>query len=118
MSHTGFSRPVPEDARPPTEVKLMDAQVQILPDGARLSITITITPFQEKPSLELTLRDANGREISHTYIIETPDEQLKITMHLRGYVINEPIPLDIQAYYPELGVVDEQKIMVLPITPQ
>ena len=96
----------------------MDVQVEFYPDGTRLRVVMILTPFLENPSLELALSDNMGRVISHTYIIESPEEHLTITLHTRGYQFIKPAPLRINVFYPELGTVDEKEIFIDPLPRQ
>lgn len=69
---------------PPEEVQIIDFTVQVYPDGKRVKVVVTFTPFQENPSAEIEIRSPAGQILSSVDIIETMDTQTEITLHLPG----------------------------------
>ncbi|HRE49105.1 MAG TPA: hypothetical protein PLD47_15360 [Aggregatilineales bacterium] len=53
------------------------------PDGWRVKITLNVTPFQERPSLELEVWRGEDR-IAEMSIIETMHKAMEFTVHIRG----------------------------------
>jgi hypothetical protein len=97
-----------EEALPPSEVRFTELRVEPWPDGRRVRVLITLTPFQQNPSLEAVLSDALHQPLSSTSIIETADDRLVFTMHLRPAVAGVPYHLTASILYPEIGMVDER----------
>jgi hypothetical protein len=84
---------------PPAEVRLHDLQAKPYPDCQRIRIYLELTPFQQKPSLDLIVCGDHGELLASTSIIESLTRQVELTMHLR-----RPMPatqLEVQAvlYY-------------------
>ncbi len=79
-----FGQPPPPGALPPTEVRILDMHTEPWPDGRRFKVLITLTPFQQFPNLEVILLNGKAEELARTSIIETAEEKLVFTMHLRG----------------------------------
>lgn len=74
----------PEEAPvPPEEVRVRSIELKPFPDGRRLRVQLDLTPFQQRPSLEVTIFDPEGAPVAVTNIIETIDPQLEFTMHLQ-----------------------------------
>lgn len=83
MSNIDFFNP--EDApQPRDKVKIERLEAQPYPDGWRVKIVITLTPFQERPNLELNVRSQAGRVVSEMSVIETMIRHMEFTVHIRG----------------------------------
>jgi len=90
---------------PPDQVRVRRVELKPLADGRRLHVAIELTPFIDRPSLEVAVEDAAGVRVAETSIIETIDHQLAFTLHLRqppepglyalqievGYEVDEPV---------------------------
>jgi hypothetical protein len=71
---------VPREVRPRPEVTLCPI------DAAR--VEISITPFLERPSLEVALLGPGGDPVTMVSVVETDTPRLSLTLHLRS----EPEP--------------------------
>ncbi len=100
---------------PPGETHITSLTVEPYPDGRRLRVHFSITPFQTRPHIELVLRDAAGQEVITASVVEPMSWNLELTMHLRGE-INNPYTLEARLYYPE-GPEDEPRRVTLEINP-
>jgi hypothetical protein len=69
---------------PPDEVHIRQFNAQPYPDGRRVRVYLEISPFQKRPSAEISILDAEGREVANVNIIETIDPRMEMTMHLRS----------------------------------
>jgi len=76
-----------ENALPPEKVQILDLHVEPWPDGKRVRVHITLTPFQQPPDLELIIYNDQKQEVSHATVVENIDFRLVLTMHLR---VSEP----------------------------
>ena len=68
---------------PPDEVRIRQFRAEPWPDGRRIKIFLEVTPFQKRPSGEVTISDALGNIVANANIIETIDPKMELTMHLR-----------------------------------
>jgi hypothetical protein len=84
----------------PEETSISRLSAQPYPDGRRLRVNLEITPFQQRPYIEVTLNDSNGIEVASTSIVEPLSWKLEFTMHIRGEP-NNPYTLHARLYYPE-----------------
>jgi len=98
----------PDNSLPPAEVRFSELRVEPWPDGRRVRVHLTLTPFQLKPNLEAVLTDAEGHSIASTTVIETADTRMVFTMHIRTPQTAGQYQLSASISYPDLGVVDEQ----------
>ena len=84
----------------PEETTITSLSAEPYPDGRRVRVNIMVTPFQKRPTIEVTLNNANGDEVASTSIVEPLSWKLEFTLHLRGEVKN-PYTLNARLYYPD-----------------
>ncbi len=77
---------------PPREVRITAAAAEPAPDGRRVALHITLTPFLEYPNLEVVLYRPDGAEERSLTIIGTMERDLMVTLHIR-----QPQPGDYRA---------------------
>ncbi len=92
----------------PEETRITSLTAEPYPDGYRLRVNIEITPFQKRPHIEVTLSDADGKEIASSSIIEPMSWKLEFTMHIRGELRN-PYTLEAKLFYPDGPTAGPQK---------
>lgn len=99
----------PEDGLPPQEVRILALHAESWPDQSRrVRVTVDVTPFLERPNLEVTLTDENNDEVSSINIIESIDARMTFTMHIRRDESKGPYLLSAKIVYPEIGTVDQK----------
>src|SRR5258708_4374972 len=83
MSNIDFFNPgdVPQ---PRDQIKVEKLLAKPYPDGWRVRVTVDITPFQDRPSLELSIQTVAGRSVSSLSVIETMVRHMEFTVHIRG----------------------------------
>lgn len=87
---------------PPNEVRIRTFALQPYPDGRRVRVYLEITPFQKKPSAEVTLFNPTGEPAGSVSIIETIDPRLEMTMHLQGTITPGTYTAQADLFYQEL----------------
>jgi|SRR5688572_18624667 hypothetical protein len=70
--------------RPRAEVRFVDIAVRPYPDGRRMKLHFSLTPFRERPSVDMAVTNAMGDEVATLHLIEAMDDQFDFTVHLRG----------------------------------
>ncbi len=74
-----------EDIPQPAEKIKIEALTAVpYPDGWRVKVTLDVTPFQVRPSLEIRVRSQAGRVVSEMSVIETMIRHMEFTVHIRG----------------------------------
>lgn len=81
------------------DVRLEALRVEISPEGRRVAIDLEITPFIERPTVELTLTNGHGHKAGLLTIIETLDRTIQVVMHLRDQETANPYTLHAILYY-------------------
>ncbi|MFC1960223.1 hypothetical protein ACFLYO_05895 [Chloroflexota bacterium] len=73
-----------EAPQPRDEVAITALTVEPYPDGKRIRLQIQITPFLERPNLEIYAQKIDGPVVAELSVIETMTPQLDFTLHIRG----------------------------------
>ncbi len=103
----------PEDGLPPQEVRIQGLRAEPWSeDRQRYHIHLEVTPFLERPDIEVTIYNEDGEALSNISIIESIDTRMAFTMHLRGEPGNGALTLSASLTYPEIGEVDQKSVMI------
>ena len=102
----------------PSQTRLLDLRAEPDPDGKRLRVALDLTPFQQRPYIELSLTDLTGNEAASASIVEPVGWKLELTLHIRktGPTAGK-YTLTASLSYPELGEIDRRKIIIEMPTP-
>ena len=107
--------------RPRAEVRFAGVTLNPYPDGRRMKLHFTLTPFLERPSVDMAVTNAAGSEVASLHLIEAMDTAFDFTVHLRGPEPTGQHRLRLQLFYLESDepgaprqVVDEQTITFDP----
>lgn len=76
--------------RPPEEVRIASVRAMLYPDRRRVRVEVTLTPFRERPNLEIALHNGTGQIVSSASAVAVMNFRLAFTLHLRGS--DEPAP--------------------------
>jgi hypothetical protein len=87
---------------PPEEVRLRTLDASLRPDGVRVDVHLELTPFQERPNLELSLANAEGRDLASLSVVEAIDPKMDFTMHLRQPDTEGTYNLKVQVFYSDV----------------
>jgi len=106
----------PEEAPlPPDEIAFREFLVEPLADGRRVRLSLSITPFQQRPSIEVEILDPGQQQVSLTSIVEATEASMSLTMHLRGEARTGEYTALARLYYPPHPPVDQARAaFVLP----
>lgn len=92
---------------PPDEVRIREFTATPYPDGRRVKVYLEITPFQKRPSGEITITNPAGEILAIANIIETMTSKLELTMHLRGAAGAEHLQATADLFYQETPAEEE-----------
>src|SRR5512135_2507667 len=92
-----------EVPRPPREVRITEAVARPAPDGRRVALLITLTPFLEYPNLEVVLYRPDGEEERSLTVVGTMDRHLALTMHVK-----QPLPGEYRA---QIDLIHEGEVL-------
>jgi hypothetical protein len=109
MGHFNPLEPM-ADGKPPSEVRVTSLRAEPWPDGRRIRVLVTVTPFLERPDLSAYIYDSAGEEVSTVHIVETMDVRMAFTMHIRSPEVKGRYTLTATLSYENVGEVDRQSI--------
>lgn len=99
MQPINFYDEPPESARAPEDVRLKNLGLYVHEDGRRVAVGFDITPFQERPSLEVTLTNERGEVAGSLTVIEALQPNFHLTVHLRDAQPTERYHVEAVVYY-------------------
>jgi hypothetical protein len=94
-----------QSPRPREDVRINQLGLHVYPDGRRVAIGFDITPFLERPSIDVTVTNASGEQAAALTVIETLEANFNLTMHLRDREPTQSYTVRVELYYraPEEG---------------
>ncbi len=101
----------PEDGLPPQEVRFVELRVEPWPDGRRVRVHMQITPFLERPNINVSIQNSDHKEVSSINIIESIDDAMTFTMHIREEKVKGEYTLTATLAYPEVGTVAQDHVV-------
>jgi hypothetical protein len=88
---------------PPEETHIISLEVKPYEDGRRIHIFLEITPFQQPPFIEFSIRDAQGNDAGSASIIEPPRWKHELTMHIKySEQLTGDFQLTTRLFYPDI----------------
>jgi hypothetical protein len=103
----------------PADTRLLNVRAELYSDGKRLKVGLDLTPFQQKPYLDLVFTNSSGEIITTTSIIEPVNWNLELNLHIRKSSAsdNGVYKLMVVISYPDLGDVDRRDLTIeIPLT--
>lgn len=89
-----------QNPQPKDEIRIEAVEAQPYPDRFRVYTKVNVTPFKERPSLILVMRDTEGNTVNELNVIDTMHAEMEFTMHMRG--MDNPAgdyTLDVELFY-------------------
>jgi len=100
----------PEVSKPSEKISFTELRVEPWPDGHRVRVHITLSPFTTRPNLEAAVFNADNVELQRIHIVENTDVRLVFTMHLRGAQIPGKFSLQALVYFDPEEIQDQRTI--------
>ena len=98
------------DARAPSDVRFTELRVEPWPDGRRVRVHVSLTPFQTNPNLDAVINNNVSEEVAHSSIIEIADVRFVFTMHIRSQNVKGQFTLVARLSYEDIGTVEERSV--------
>lgn len=103
------------DRMTPAETRIISLGAKPYSDGRRVRVDIEMTPFQQRPHLEITLTNAAGDEVASASVVEPMSWKIEFTLHIRGE-LRSPYTLTASLFYPE-GPAAEAQVLSFEAPP-
>ena len=91
---------------PPDQVRFRSLTAEPYPDRQRVRIRLSLTPFLERPNIEIELRDPQGAESGSVTVVESVEASLSMTVHLRDAPQSGEYRAVATLGYPDHGQID------------
>lgn len=69
---------------PRDQVKITGVKATPYPDGQRVNVAVEITPFRERPNLDIIIRDKDNQRVANAAAIAIMNFRVDFNLHLRG----------------------------------
>ena len=81
------------------EVRFNRLGLYVYDDGRRVAVGFDLTPFMERPSILVQVRNAEGKEAASLSVIEAMQPNFNLTLHLRDDTRKDPYEVEAVLYY-------------------
>lgn len=107
-----FDNPL-ETPKSREDVRLKELGLHVYEDGRRVAVGFNLTPFIERPCIEVRVLNARGEKAGWLNVIETLDANFSLTMHLRDREPTEWYEVTAVVYYqaPETERMDVHQVV-------
>ena len=85
--------------KPPEEVRLKQVGFYVHEGGRRVSVGFDVTPFLQRPSVEVRLHNQRGELAAALSVIEVLQTNFSMTMHLRDQEPTDFYTAQVELYY-------------------
>jgi len=103
----------PAVPRSPSDVRFVAVAAEPYPDRRRIKLSYEITPFLQRPSLEIRLLDPDGADLGSITVVDAVVARFSLTAHLRGEVFGAgPVRVVSILGYDDLPEADRHEVMV------
>jgi hypothetical protein len=86
---------------PPEQVRIERIDASLLPGGMRVKVEIDVTPFRERPNLEIQILDPEGKIAAVSSVIATMHFKMEFHLHLRSAQA-DTYTAHVQLYYDDI----------------
>jgi len=93
---------------PPEKMEIRELKATPYDDAKRILVELEITPFQQRPNLEILIFNQNNRLVSSLSVVEAIEKQMTFTLHLRE---SDPVGhynVQIVVFYTEIDQLDAE----------
>ena len=94
---------------PPEKMEIRELSAVPLGDGKRVSVEFEITPFQQRPNLEITVTNQDDLIVSSLSVVEAIENKMTFTLHLKEPKPTGSYQVAMELFYAELDKMDEDE---------
>ena len=92
---------------PPDQIEVRELTGQPNDDGSRVLVKFEITPFQERPNIEIALTNETGDQVAGLSVVEAIENKMDFTLHMREKQPKGSYTISMQVVYTDLSTLDE-----------
>jgi hypothetical protein len=88
-----------EAPRPREEVRIKMIGLFIYPEARQMAFGLELTPFRERPCIDVSIKNGLGEPAGSLSVIETLTPHFNLTLHLRDRETADPYEMTVTLYY-------------------
>ncbi|MEN8240372.1 MAG: hypothetical protein ABFS17_00490 [Chloroflexota bacterium] len=92
---------------PPDQIEVRELTGTPNQEGNRVLVNFEITPFQDRPNIEVALLNEAGKQAAAFSVVEAIENKMDFTLHLRDAETKGKYTLLIEVIYTDLSTLDE-----------
>jgi len=101
---------------PRDQVRIERVAATPYPDGRRVKVEVDVTPFQERPNLEIVIRDQAQTLVATASVITPMHFKMEFNLHLRGIEDSAgDYRVQVQLYYEDIQSPQDTREIMLHI---
>ena len=86
----------------PENTRINQIGIHVFPDNRRVAVGFDITPFRERPSLEVVIVNEHDEVAGTLNVIETLSPNFHLTMHLQDKKPTQQYNVFVELYYAQM----------------
>lgn len=94
---------------PPENMDIRELKAVPYSDGRRVAIEFEISPFQQKPNIEIGIFNQMGQQVASFSVVEAIENKMTFTIHLREPKPSGDYQLKMQIFYTNLDSLEENE---------
>ena len=103
---------------PRNQIQIERLEAAPFPDRRRVKVSVHITPFRERPNLDIAIFNADGARVASTSVIEAMTFKMEMNLHLRGDAPLEGIfTVRVMLYFDDLSAPQDTKQAQFSVEP-
>ena len=84
---------------PPDETRILNLDVDPLPEVGQIKVSVEISPFLTRPNIEIDIETPEGHQVASASIIESITTNNEINLHIRNCPKQTEYVVKVQLYY-------------------
>jgi hypothetical protein len=93
---------------PPEKMEIRKLDTQTHGDGRRVRINFEISPFLQRPNIEISVKNQHGQQVSQLSVVEAIENKMEFTLHLREPHPSGEYTLTIEVFYSDLAGLEDE----------
>lgn len=94
---------------PPEKMEIRELKANPYPDGKRVAIEFEISPFQQKPNIEIGIFKQTSHQVASFSVVEAIENKMTFTIHLREPNPSGDYQVKMQIFYTNLDSLEDDE---------
>lgn len=94
---------------PPEKMEIRELKATPYSDGKRVAIEFEITPFQQKPNIEIGIFNQTSQEVASFSVVEAIENKMTFTIYLREPKPSGDYQVKMQIFYTNYDALDDDE---------